>query len=124
MALRETGERGPPVGSGRPVVPPVALPDALRRTRWDEVGSVSRVGMTVGAVERLVEPAGGIMDLEGPFRSIRRHPQFEAVTKEAPLLIGGAGGTRGQDPDEDHGDPWKAKSRKADSTRHGTARPR
>ena len=105
MALRETGERGPPVGCDRPVVPPVALPDALRRSRRNGVGGVSCVGMAVGAVERLVESVGGIVDLEALFRPIGRHSQFEAVTKEAPLLIGGAGRDRGQDPDEEHGDP-------------------
>ena len=105
MALRETGERGPPMGCDRPVVPLVALPDALRRSRRNGVGGVSRVGMAVGAVERLVESAGGIVDLEALVRSIGRHSQFEAVTKEAPLLIGGKGGTRGQDPDEEHRDP-------------------
>jgi len=61
--------------------------------------------MTVGAVERLVEPVGGIVDLEDLFRSIDRHPQFKAVTKEAPLLIGGTGGARCQAPDDEHGDP-------------------
>jgi hypothetical protein len=61
--------------------------------------------MTVGAVERLVGSVGGIVDLEALVRSIGRHSQFEAVTKEAPFLVGGEGGTRGQDPYEDHRDP-------------------
>ena len=122
MALRETGERGPSVGSDRPVVSPVALNDALRRPRWNGVGGVTCVGMTVGAVERLMEPVGGIVDLEAPFRSTGRHPQVEAVAKQASLLIGGTGDTPGQDPEEDHGDPRKAKSRKNPSIRHGTSR--
>jgi hypothetical protein len=61
--------------------------------------------MTVRTVERVVDPVGGIVDPEAPFRAIGRHPQFETVTKEAPLLIGGAGGARSQDPDDDHRDP-------------------
>ena len=45
-----------------------------------------------------------------------------AVAKQASLLIGGTGDTPGQDPEEDHGDPRKAKSRKNPSIRHGTSR--
>jgi hypothetical protein len=105
MALRETGECRPSVGCDRPVVPPVALPDALRRPRRNGMGGVSCVGMAVRAVERLVESVGGIVDFEALFRPIGRHSQVEAVTKEAPLLIGGTSGARGQDPGEEHGDP-------------------
>ncbi len=94
VALRETGERRPPVGRDRPVVPPVALPDALRRPRRNGMGGVARVRMTIGAVEFLVEPVGGIVDLYVLFRSIGRHPQFEAVAKETPLLIRRSRGRR------------------------------
>ena len=81
MALRETGERGPPVGCDRPVVPPVALPDALRRPRRNGVGGVSCVGMTVGAVERLVESVGGIVDFEDSFPLHRPPPAVRGGDK-------------------------------------------
>lgn len=113
MALRETGEGGPPVGCDRPVVLPVTLPDALRRSRGCGVGRVSGVGVTIGAVQLLVDPIGGIVNLEDPFRPVVRHAEFEAMAKKAPFLIrrprgdGHGGQPRGQRPGQD-GEPSAA----------------
>jgi hypothetical protein len=94
VALRESGERGPPVGCNRPAAPTMAFPDALCRPRGSGVWSVSRVGMAIGAVKRLVDPIRGIVDLEDPARPLARHPQLEAVAKEAPLLVRSPRGPR------------------------------
>ena len=113
VALRETGEGCPPVGCDRPVVLPVTLPDALCRSRGHGVGRVSGVGMTIGAVQLLVDPIGGIVDPEGPFRPVVRHAEFEAMAKKATFLlrrrrgVPHCGQSRCQHPEKD-GEPSAA----------------
>jgi hypothetical protein len=89
------------------------------------MGGVPGVGMTIGAVERLVESVGRIMDLETLLHAIGRQPDIESVAEEAPLLVGGFRDTSHQDPEEQDEKPEKTPQEKMPRTsapiRHRTA---